>query len=99
MHWQRAAAAPIRPSTDCFLMATLANIPGIESFIREAVQDRRMSHEQVGINLRAAYPNLRRGLSTASIKQYCLDHDIHKTARIDQSTVNRLVSLNVMRVR
>ena len=80
-------------------MATLASIPGIESFIREAVQDRCMSHEQVGINLRAAYPNLRRGLSTASVKRYCLDQDIHKTSRIDQSAVNRLVSLNVMRVR
>ena len=78
-------------------MATLGSIAGIEAFIREAVQIRRMSHEQVSINLRATYPHLR-GLSTASVKRYCLDNDIHKTSRIDQSTVNRLVSLNVMRV-
>ena len=79
-------------------MATLASIPGIESFIRDAVKDRRLSHEQVGIQLRTMYPNLR-GLSTASVKRYCLENDIHKTARLDQPTVNRLVSLNVMRVR
>lgn len=79
-------------------MAVLVSIPGIDGFLRELVEKRKLTHEQISLELKAKYPNLR-GLSSSSVKRYCLNHDIHKTARLDSASLDRLVYLNVMRVR
>ena len=73
-------------------------LAGIEDVIREAVEKWSLTHAQISARLRTAYPSLR-GLSAASVKRFCLSKNIHRTARLDQSTLDRLVHLNVMRVR
>ena len=78
-------------------MATLATIPGVEGYIRHSIEIRYLTHEQLSRELSARYPTVR-GLSAASVKRYCLQNDIHRTARIDQQSLDRLVYLNVMRV-
>lgn len=78
-------------------MATLNELPGVEDFVRDAVENLSLCHTQVSALLKAAFPSLR-GLSTASVKRFCMMKGIHKTARLDQSTLERLVLSNVMRV-
>lgn len=78
-------------------MATLEALPGIDAFVREAIEERKLTHEQVSLELKAKY-SLLRGVSSASVKRYCRIHGIHKTARLDRASLDRLVSLNVMRV-
>lgn len=79
-------------------MATLERLPGVEGFIRERVEKRGLSHKDISLQLKILYPTLRR-TSAASVRRYCREHVIHKTARLDRSSLDRLVSLNVLRVR
>lgn len=78
-------------------MAALENLPAIEEFIRERVEKHCLSHEDISQQLEMLYPAIR-GTSAASVRRYCRNHAIHKTARLDSSALDRLVFQNVMRV-
>ena len=79
------------------MAATLDGVPGVDVFVREMVVDRKLTHEQISLLLKRRYPGLR-GLSPAIVKRFCCSHEMHKTARLDSASLDRLVAFNVMRV-
>ena len=78
-------------------MATLEGLPGIELFIHQRVEEQRKTHQEVSDELMLLYPGVR-GLSRMSVRRFCSEHNIHKTSRLDDHTLDRAVALNVMRV-
>ena len=79
------------------MSTVLENIPGIEMFIREKIEVCRKTHKDISDEIKQLYPSLR-GLSAMSIRCFCNCHDIHKTARLDASSLDRIVSINIMKV-
>jgi len=78
-------------------MATLGDIPGIEVVVRDRVEQQRKSHGEVSAELQPLYPGVR-GLSCMSVRRYCSQHGIHRTSRVDDATLDRIVTLNVAKV-
>ena len=78
-------------------MATLEGLPGIELFIRQRVEEQRKTHQEVSDELMFLHPGVR-GLSRMSVRRFCCEHNIHKTSRLDDRTLDRAVALSVMRV-
>ena len=78
-------------------MATLEELPGIEPFIRERIERQRKTHQEVSDELLLRHPSVR-GLSRMSVRRFCSNHNIHKTLRLDDHSLDRAVALNVMRV-
>ena len=77
-------------------MAALAEIPRIEAIVRNRIEQHRKSHGEVSAELQLLYPGVC-GLSCMSLRRYCTEHGIHKTARIDDATLDQILS-NVDRV-
>ena len=75
-------------------MAALGRIPGIEAFIKQRVETQFKSHKDVSEELKRLYP----GVSYMSVRRFCTEHNIHKTARITDHCLDRLVSQNVLKV-
>ena len=78
-------------------MATLEEIPGIEAVVRDSIEQQRKSHGEVSAELQQLYPGVR-GLSCMSVRRYCTQHGIHKTARVDDATLDQIVTSNVAKV-
>ena len=78
-------------------MTTLEEIPGIEALVRDRIEQQRKSHSEVSTELQQLYSGVR-GLSCMSVRRYCAQHGIHKTARVDDATLDQIVSSNVARV-
>ena len=78
-------------------MASLEELPGIELFIRQRVEEQWKTHQEVSDELMLHHPGVR-GLSRMSVQHFCCQHNIHKTSRLDDRTLDRAVALNVMRV-
>ena len=49
---------------------------------------------KISEELKLLYPGLR-GLSAMSVHWFCISHYIHKTARLDDYYVDRIVSVNI----
>lgn len=79
-------------------MATLEWIPGIEDLVRQRVEKDYATYRAVSEELKNRYPSLRRGLSSMSIRRFCSSHHIRRTSRLDDGTLDRIVSLNAMKV-
>ena len=79
------------------MASRLECLPGIEMFIREKVEIYRETHIKISEELKRLYPGLR-GLSAMSIRRFCISHHIHKTARLADYYVDRIVSVNIMKV-
>ena len=78
-------------------MATLEGLSGIELFIRERVERQRKTHQEVSDELVLLHPGVC-GLSRMCVRRFCSEHDIHKTLRLDDHSLDRAVALNVTRV-
>ena len=78
-------------------MAALEEIPGIEAVVRDKIKQQRKSHGEVSAELQQLYPGVR-GLSCMSVRRFCTQHGIHRTARVDDATLDQIVSLNVDKV-
>ena len=72
-------------------------IQGIEVFVRDLIEHRRKSHYQVSAELQQMYTDVQ-GLSEMSVRHYCRKHGIYKTARVDDATLDQLISTNIARV-
>ena len=79
-------------------MAALGRIPGIEAFIKHRVETQFKSHKDVSEELKRLYPGMGRGVSYMSVRRFCTEHNIHKTARITDHCLDRLVSQNFLKV-
>lgn len=77
--------------------STLSSIAGVEGFIRDRIEKEGRTHQDVSIQLKTIYPTCK-GLSAASVRRFCAANNIHRTPRLDQSTLDSLVHQNVMRV-
>ena len=80
------------------MASELESLLGIEMFIQEKVEVYRETHAKISEELKRLYPGLR-GLSAMSVRRFCISHCIHKTARLDDYYVDRIVSVNIMKVK
>ena len=85
------------PTRALFELFVMEEIQGVEALVRDLIERRRKSHFQVSAELQKMYPGVR-GLSAMSVRRYCSKHGIHKTARIDDATLDQLISTNIARV-
>lgn len=80
-------------------MATLEALgPEIEDFIRQKIQLEHKTHAEVVRQLRSLYPSISRGISTKSVSRFCSSHCIHRTSRLSEEAVDRLVYFNTTKV-
>ena len=78
-------------------MSVLESLPGVETFIREKIEGQRKTIREVVEELKTIYPAVTRGISVASISRFFSAHNIHRTFRLNDSTLDHLVSLNAMK--
>ena len=75
----------------------LATLPGIEDVLKQKIIVERRSYESVSEQLRTANPSMR-GLSSRSIRRFCVEHGIHATSRLTDSHLDRVVATSVAKV-
>lgn len=78
-------------------MAALESISGLETFVRALIADRK-THAEVSLELKRRFPSLSRGLSSRSIKRFCLARGIHATSRLSDSALDRVVCTSIQKV-
>ena len=84
----------LQKSRNATLMAGLEHL---ESLIREKVEKERWTHDRLSDFLQRAYPGVR-GLSVRSLQRFCSEKGIHKTARISEQELDRVVADAVAKV-
>ena len=70
----------------------------LEDLIRMKTQKDRYTHKEISKYLKEKYPGVR-GFSVRSIERFCAAYDIHKTAKISDITLDRVVATAVKKVR
>lgn len=75
------------------------SIPGIQQLVRQKVVVERKSFEVVSQELKQAYPNITRGLSSRSVRRFCNLNGIHTTSRLSDENLDRVVASSVSMVR
>ena len=75
------------------------SIPGIEQLLRQKVVIERKSFRVVSQELKEAYPNFTRGLSSRSVRRFCNRIGIHGTSRLTDANLDRVVASSVSMVR
>ena len=63
----------------------------LEDFIRDKVKRERWTHRQISKFLQEVNPG-QRGFSLRSVERFCSLKGIHKTSRIDETTLDEAVS-------
>ena len=79
-------------------MATLETLPGIENLMHHLLFSERLTYEQISADLQRRYPGLR-GLSTRSVRRFCIAVGLNKTSRLNSHELDRVVTGFVRRVR
>ena len=70
----------------------------MHAHIRAKVEIQFKTHKDVSEELKRLHPRIGRGLSSISIRRFCSEHNIHKTARINNQILDSLVCQNVMKI-
>ena len=78
-------------------MATLAQIDGIEAFMRQMIVVERRSYEYVSQKLRQTHPTAI-GVSARSICRYCADSGIQRTSRLSDHQLDEAVEASISKV-
>lgn len=78
-------------------MATISNIPGIKDTLYEKIVTRRMTYCQISQELQQLYPNIK-GISARSIRRYCSDNGLHRTSRLTDHELDRVVTTSTSKV-
>ena len=92
---ERAKQAMATPVSSSGSAPTLSDL---ESCIRDKIQKYRWTHKELSEYLRTKYPGAR-GFSVRCIERFCSTHDLHKTAKIPDTTLDRAVTSAVNKVR
>ena len=79
-------------------VSVLSSLPSVDSHIRQLVVQERRTLPEVSRALKEAYPHVSRGLSVRSLRRYCATNRIHKTSRLKDSVLDRLVWTGVDKV-
>ena len=74
------------------------SIPGIEQLLRQKVVIERKSFPVVSQELKEAYPNFTRSLSSWSVRWFCNQNGIHGTSRLTDANLDRVVANSVSMV-
>jgi hypothetical protein len=72
-------------------VSVLTSLPSVDSMIRRMVVDARCTLPEVSRALKRAFPHVSRGLSVRSVRRYCAVMGIHRTSRLKDSVVDRIV--------
>lgn len=90
----------LNPAGSCIqcIMATLESIPGAGSLVKKLVLEEKRSHSYVSEVLKAVFPYVSRGLSWRSVRRYCERNNVHRTSRLQDCVVDRLVLTNIQKV-
>lgn len=72
------------------------SLDDLEDFVRKKVKA-KWTHKQLSEHLQKKFPGVR-GFSVRSIERFCSQQSIHKTARIDDSTLDQAVACAVEKV-
>ncbi len=86
------------PEFEASKMATLESLPNTEALVRNLIETRRLTHTEVAEELKLRYPSTDKGISVRSVQRFCSAHNIHRTSRLQEQEVDRLVSINAMKV-
>jgi len=76
---------------------TLDSIVGMQDFVRTKIEKERKSHRETSEQLQAMYPGIR-GCSSRSVRRFCYHHEIHRTSRLKEEQLDRVVSASVRKV-
>ncbi len=76
----------------------MAALVEYEVLIREKIETCQWTHKQVTLFLKQMYPG-QRGLSVRSVERFCSTNNIHKTSRIDDQSLDQIVSTATNMVR
>ena len=76
-------------------MATLEEIPGNEAVLRNRIENQGKFHHEVSAELQQLWCS---ELSCMSVRRYCTQHDIHRTARVQDTSLDQMVLSNVRKV-
>ena len=69
----------------------MSSLEEFEDFVREKVEKERWTHKQISGFLQGKHPG-KRGFSVRSVERFCSNKDIHKTLRIDDKTLDDVLS-------
>ena len=78
-------------------MAAISSLPGIESCMREFVEELGLSYVLISEVLKRMYPDVR-GFSPMSVRRYCRTRGIRKTSRLDDVQLDVEVTTGIMEV-
>ena len=70
----------------------------VDILIREMVLVDNRSHLYVSEALKAKFPDISRGLSSRSIRRYCAANGIHRTSRLPEDALDRVVRTSIQKV-
>ena len=75
----------------------MANLEGLEAFIRKKVEKERWTHVKLSAFLRESYPGMR-GVSIRSMERFCSVKGIHKSSRLSKQQLDEAVSDAIAKV-
>ena len=76
----------------------LSTLSEADSIIKKMVIEEKCTLSKVSRELRRFFPYILRGLSVRSIRRYCADNGIHKTQRVKDEILDRVVLTNIDKV-
>lgn len=79
-------------------MALMEAIPGIAQIISKKVIDEKKSYENVSRELKAFFPNYKRGLSSRSVRRYTKKNNIHRSSRLNDPQLDRVIGNSIAQV-
>ena len=79
------------------IVETMAALEGLESLIREKIEQDQWSHAQLSDFLKLSYPGVQ-GFSIRSLQRFCQEKNIHKTSRVTDQELDEAVSNAVSKV-
>ena len=80
-------------------MSVLSNLLAADSIIRKMVVEEKRTLSEVCLALKESFPHLSRGFSRRSVRRYCADNGIHKTSRLQNSMLDRVVWTYILKVK
>ena len=79
-------------------MAFLDSLPAVYPIIKKLVEEENRSHVYVSEELKKLFPCIPRGLSSRTVRRYCVSHGIYRTSRLKADTLNRVIRTNIEKV-
>ena len=78
-------------------MASLQSIQGISDLIERKVGHECKTHRQVSEDLKRLFPG-QSGLNTTSVRGFCSEEGIHRSSRVSDTQLDRVVATTVAKV-